>query len=84
MTCKLTCKASYGFRIIAIQLTFEKYYYDGCPQGEFFLEIISQDRNSEETIYIHVLASINVLHTYGVAMISRMLKNIGLFCKRAL
>ena len=50
--------------MIAIQLTFEKYDYEGCPQGELFLEIISQDRNSEETIYIHILASINVLHTY--------------------
>ena len=36
-------------------------------------------------MYIHMCANPSTeLYTYGVATISRMLKNIGLFCKRDL
>ena len=35
-------------------------------------------------LHIHDLKSTSTLLPYGVAKISRMLKNIGLFCKRAL
>jgi len=75
MYCDCICKCNHKITGLFCQRALQKRLYSAKEACNF--------KEPTNFVYSVVIVCVHVRYTYGVATISRLLKIIGLFCKRA-